>query len=94
LYNLAHVNLNELTVDMKRDQQGYWWMALKARGVCSCQRKTFWTFALLNMSTWMNLSTKDKQFSLHLNNVSTLPCKTRHCYLWDMKALFLQFWRR
>ena len=29
-----------------------------------------------------------KDFSLHLNNVSTLPCKTRNCYLWDMTALF------
>ena len=39
--------------EAEHDQQGYWWMALKAHGVCSCQGTIhfeyflYWTWALL-----------------------------------------------
>jgi len=60
VYQTAIHDVNELKHrlgrhEAERDQQGYWWMALKARGVCSCQGTTFWTSALLNMSITSSL---------------------------------------
>jgi len=48
-----------------------------------------YTLAHIILNKFVNKRYKD--FSLHLNNVSTLPYKTRNCYLWDTKCCFRNF---